>query len=154
MPRLRASTWPVAAFDDKYGFEPSQTPSNVLRTYIWWLGVQFDAKKLQISSRPTTFSGMIRLIKLKTQDGDLGRDRSWPIKGQAHVRGIPVITIRMSKLELNYASVRINSAINRSLNERKFLFWKGSAYICSRRSWSTRWCSSLKLRWLSSLPQW
>ena len=49
----------VAAFnfyDDKYGFEPSTTCRSafqVAQSVHFWLGAQFDAKKLQLSEEPT-----------------------------------------------------------------------------------------------------
>ena len=49
----------VAAFnfyDDKYGFEPRNTCSSafeVAQKVHWWLGAQFDPKKLQMCSDPT-----------------------------------------------------------------------------------------------------
>ena len=49
----------VAAFnfyDDKYGFEPETTCHSayeVAQKVHWWLGAQFDSKKLQLSEEPT-----------------------------------------------------------------------------------------------------
>eukprot|EP00438_Fugacium_kawagutii_P004538 Skav222280 [mRNA] locus=scaffold807:136980:138029:- [translate_table: standard] len=49
----------VAAFnfyDDKYGFEPEITCSSayqIAQDVHWWLGAQFDAKKLQLREDPT-----------------------------------------------------------------------------------------------------
>ena len=49
----------VAAFnfyDDKYGFEPETTCRSayeVAQKVHWWLGAQFDSKKLQLSEEPT-----------------------------------------------------------------------------------------------------
>ena len=43
-------------YDDKYGFEPSTTCRSafqVAQRVHFWLGAQFDAKKLQLSEEPT-----------------------------------------------------------------------------------------------------
>ena len=70
----------VAAFnfyDDKYGFEPKSTVESAFQCaqkVHWWLGAQFDAKKLQLSSAPTilgvtyALEGMRLLIKQKRKE--------------------------------------------------------------------------------------
>jgi len=65
----------VAAFnfyDDKYGFEPRNTCSSafeVAQKVHWWLGAQFDPKKLQMCSDPTilgvTYDLKNMLLKIK-----------------------------------------------------------------------------------------
>ena len=43
-------------YDDKYGFEIAETARSaheIAQLVHWWLGAQFDAKKLQLSSDPT-----------------------------------------------------------------------------------------------------
>ena len=43
-------------YDDKYGFEPVELVESafvVAQSVHWWLGARFDAKKLQLCSKPT-----------------------------------------------------------------------------------------------------
>ena len=43
-------------YDDKYGFEPVECVESafeVAQSVHWWLGAQFDVKKLQLCSKPT-----------------------------------------------------------------------------------------------------
>ena len=44
-------------YDDKYGFEPVESIESAFQTSVsvhWMLGARFDAKKLQLTSRPTS----------------------------------------------------------------------------------------------------
>ena len=147
----------VAAFnfyDDKYGFEPRSTVESAFscaRQVHWWLGAQFDDKKLQLSSDPTILgvtydlAGMRLLIKQKRKEeildeidsimssgvlppGQAGKLRGklmfgasqlWGKVGRAFLRALS------ERQYSNYAAKKINSAINRSLNEWKFLLERG-----------------------------
>eukprot|EP00435_Cladocopium_sp_Y103_P009415 s1300_g2.t1 len=61
----------VAAFnfyDDKYGFEPATTCSSafqVAQKVHWWLGAQFDQKKLQLCSDPTILGVTYDLLTME-----------------------------------------------------------------------------------------
>ena len=61
----------VAAFnfyDDKYGFEPSTTIDSAFlcaQKVHWWLGAQFDNRKLQLSSDPTILGVTYDLVGLR-----------------------------------------------------------------------------------------
>ena len=147
----------VAAFnfyDDKYGFEPGQTIESAFQCaqkVHWWLGAQFDAKKLQMSSAPTILGvtydleGMRLLIKQKRKEeiideidsimssgilppGQAGKLRGklmfgasqlWGKVGRAFLRALS------ERQYSNFSSVKVNSAISRSLVEWKFLLESG-----------------------------
>ena len=147
----------VAAFnfyDDKYGFEPKSTVESAFQCaqkVHWWLGAQFDAKKLQLSSAPTILGvtydleGMRLLIKQKRKEeildeiesimssgilppGQAGKLRGklmfgasqlWGKVGRAFLRALS------ERQYSSFSSVKVNSAINRSLNEWKFLLESG-----------------------------
>ena len=54
-------------YDDKYGFEIAETVSSaheIAQLVHWWLGAQFDAKKLQLSRDPTILGVTYNLEKL------------------------------------------------------------------------------------------
>ena len=61
----------VAAFnfyDDKYGFEPSTTCASafeVAQKVHWWLGAQFDEKKLQLCQDPTILGVTYDLVNME-----------------------------------------------------------------------------------------
>jgi len=54
-------------YDDKYGFEIAETVSSaheIAQLVHWWLGAQFDAKKLQLSRDLTILGVTYNLEKL------------------------------------------------------------------------------------------
>ena len=61
----------VAAFnfyDDKYGFEPAATCSSafdIAQKVHWWLGAQFDQKKLQLCKDPTILGVTYDLVSME-----------------------------------------------------------------------------------------
>ena len=61
----------VAAFnsyDDKYGFEPATTCASAFETaqkVHWWLGAQFDEKKLQLCQDPTILGVTYDLVGME-----------------------------------------------------------------------------------------
>ena len=141
-------------YDDKYGFEPGQTIESAFQCaqkVHWWLGARFDAKKLQMSSAPTILGvtydleGMRLLIKQKRKEeiideidsimssgilppGQAGKLRGklmfgasqlWGKVGRAFLRALS------ERQYSNFSSVKVNSAISRSLVEWKFLLESG-----------------------------
>ena len=52
-------------YDDKYGFEPVELVESAFlaaQSVHWWLGARFDAKKLQLSSKPTILGVTYNLV--------------------------------------------------------------------------------------------
>ena len=147
----------VAAFnfyDDKYGFEPSTTIDSAFlcaQKVHWWLGAQFDNKKLQLSSDPTILGvtydlvGMRLLIKQKRKEeildeinsimcsgvlppGQAGKLRGKLMFGASQLWGKVGRAFLRSLSERqysNYSATKINPAITRSLHEWKFLLERG-----------------------------
>ena len=147
----------VAAFnfyDDKYGFEPSTTIDSAFlcaQKVHWWLGAQFDNKKLQLSSDPTILGvtydlvGMRLLIKQKRKEeildeidgimcsgvlppGQAGKLIGKLMFGASQLWGKVGRAFLRSLSERqypNYSATKINPAITRSLHEWKFLLERG-----------------------------
>jgi hypothetical protein len=73
----------VAAFnfyDDKYGFEPAATCSSafdIAQKVHWWLGAQFDQKKLQLCKDPTILGVTYDLVSMELMSSSPGRSSSW-----------------------------------------------------------------------------
>ena len=60
-------------YDDKYGFEPSTTCSSAFDTaqkVHWWLGAQFDRKKLQLCGDPTILGVTYDLVNMELKIKD------------------------------------------------------------------------------------
>ena len=147
----------VAAFnfyDDKYGFEPSTTIDSAFlcaQKVHWWLGAQFENRKLQLSSDPTILGvtydlvGLRLLIKQKRKEeildeidgimcsgvlppGQAGKLRGKLMFGASQLWGKVGRAFLRSLSERqysNYSATKINPAITRSLHEWKFLLERG-----------------------------
>eukprot|EP00435_Cladocopium_sp_Y103_P025489 s1800_g6.t1 len=73
-------------YDDKYGFEPASTVASAKRiaeSVHFWLGAQFDQKKLQLSRTPTILGVTYNLDKMQLE---IKSDRKVEIAGECYPR--------------------------------------------------------------------
>ena len=69
-------------YDDKYGFEPASTVASakqIAESVHFWLGAQFDQKKLQLSRTPTILGVTYNLDKMQLE---IKPDRKVEIAGE------------------------------------------------------------------------
>ena len=147
------SLFGLAAFsfyDDKYGFEPLSTVQSahvIAQRVHWWLGANFDQKKLQLSREPTILGVTYNLVGMVLEiKGSRKKDLLEEIEGILSSNLLDPGTAGKLKGKLMFGASqlwgKVGRAFLRSISERQYArypahekFRLGQALEVSLRHW-------------------